>query len=317
MVKRINTLQFDEFEAAMAGITGRHVLVHRARETWKLDVLALGDVTLMEGRNGARSVYQGSCDPETCIAFLPLHSRRGLSLNGYDLESPGFGIAPCGIENRVPSDCGLHWLTVSIRPEAFPQLRSSNRRSLSPDIAFRAGAADPRAQQRLARLVLDALRVGIASPAAFDDPAVNRVLQDQLVDATEEAVATLSTRSAEHVGRPRINRQRLLDAALRVIRDHVDAPLHIRELCALTGVSSATLRETFKEQLHVTPHRYLMLYRMHGIRRALLEAQAWETVASVCGRFGVWQFGRFAMEYRRRFGVTPMQTLRSARMRSC
>src|SRR4029078_8752931 len=91
MLKRISTPLFDEFEEAMEGIRGRHVLVQRSHSGWDLDVLAFGDVALMHGRNGARSVYQGTCDPGTCIVFLPLENRAGLSLNGYGLEGGGEG----------------------------------------------------------------------------------------------------------------------------------------------------------------------------------------------------------------------------------
>jgi len=313
MLKRICTWHFDEFEEAMAGIRGRHVLVERARSLWQLDVLALGDVALMDGRNGARSVYQGACDAETCIVFVPIESRRGLSLNGRDLEGGGLGIAPSGRENRVPSDSGLRWLTVSIRPHAFPHLWDGGKPLLSPDVAFRAGAVDPRAQERLASLVLDAFRVAIDAPGTFEDPTTRRVLQDQIVDAAEGAVSALGAPVDEHGGRPRIDRARVLDVALQCIRENADAPLRISDLCAQTGVSAATLRATFDEQLRLSPHRYLMLYRMHAIRRALLHARAGETIASVCGRFGVWEFGRFATQYRRQFGVTPVQTLRSGR----
>jgi len=197
-----------------------------------------------------------------------------------------------------------------MRPAAFPQMRD-DAPVLAPDVAFRAGPVDARLRDRLAHLVLDAFRVANEAPETIAGTAALRSLQEQLVDATEQAVRGLRVES-EHPGRPRIDRGRLLDGALQVIREHADETIHISDLCTQCGVSAATLRDAFEEQLHIGPHHYLMLYRMHAIRRALMLSPD-ETVASVCGRFGVWEFGRFAAQYRCQFGESPTETLRKPR----
>lgn len=53
-----------------------------------------------------------------------------------------------------------------------------------------------------------------------------------------------------------------------------------------------------------------MLRRMHLARRALRRAAGGETVTDVATRYGFWQLGRFAVEYRALFGETPSATLR-------
>jgi AraC-like DNA-binding protein len=55
---------------------------------------------------------------------------------------------------------------------------------------------------------------------------------------------------------------------------------------------------------------FLLLRRMHMVRRALRESTPSETtVTQIATRYGFWQFGRFAVEYKTLFGQAPSATL--------
>lgn len=58
-MSRLICTDFDEFEEALYGVTGRYVLRSRQQRDWQLRVVELGGVALMFGREGAGTVYSG------------------------------------------------------------------------------------------------------------------------------------------------------------------------------------------------------------------------------------------------------------------
>ena len=83
------------------------------------------------------------------------------------------------------------------------------------------------------------------------------------------------------------------------------------ELARLTGVSERTLRTIFHAEFGVGPVTYLRRRRLDAVRADLLalDPGAATTVADVAHRHGFAHAGRFAAEYRARFGETPSATL--------
>jgi AraC-like DNA-binding protein len=96
----------------------------------------------------------------------------------------------------------------------------------------------------------------------------------------------------------------------QVIERSADQPVYIPDLCREIGVSERTLRASCEEHLGMGPKRYLLLRRMNMVRRALQGAAPGEiTVTEIATRYGFWQFGRLAVEYRALFGEPPSATL--------
>jgi transcriptional regulator GlxA family with amidase domain len=60
----------------------------------------------------------------------------------------------------------------------------------------------------------------------------------------------------------------------------------------------------------MSPKRYLTLRRMNLARHALNDSSPdAATVTEIATRYGFWQFGRFAGEYKSLFGESPSATL--------
>jgi AraC-like DNA-binding protein len=96
----------------------------------------------------------------------------------------------------------------------------------------------------------------------------------------------------------------------RAIEQHIDDPLYVPELCREIGASERTLRTCCIEHFGMGPKHYLLLRRMNLFRRALREGNAAATtVTEIATRYGFWQFGRLAIEYKALFGEVPSATL--------
>lgn len=102
-------------------------------------------------------------------------------------------------------------------------------------------------------------------------------------------------------------------AAKDFIEMHLAEPLTVADIAAAAGVSERTLQSAFQSELHTTPISYLRVRRLDRARADLADAAAadYVSVTSIAARWGFGHLGRFAAEYRARFGESPSQTLRS------
>jgi AraC-like DNA-binding protein len=73
------------------------------------------------------------------------------------------------------------------------------------------------------------------------------------------------------------------------------------------------LVNSFRRHLDTTPLAYLRGVRMECARRDLQGAEPGDgvSVATLAAKWGFTHLGRFAVDYRRRFGTYPSQMLRS------
>lgn len=101
---------------------------------------------------------------------------------------------------------------------------------------------------------------------------------------------------------------------VRKAEDWVDGQppeqIQISDLCRALHLSRRTLQRAFTETLGTGPAGYLRRKRLKAARMSLRSSDPASTsVTDTAIRFGFWELGRFAMEYRRLFGESPSDTL--------
>ena len=158
------------------------------------------------------------------------------------------------------------------------------------------------AAEKLRDRIASALRSGDLPPQA------ERALQADFLHLAARLRAQGNARI------PRLESASARHRAVRRIDEYLDAHEHevpsLAELCAVAGTSERTLEYAFREQIGLTPVRYLRLRRLNRARRELCSADPETTrVTDVAMRWGFWQLGRFAVEYRALFGERPSETL--------
>ena len=98
--------------------------------------------------------------------------------------------------------------------------------------------------------------------------------------------------------------------AEELIRSHPERPITVGDLIATSGVSARTLFEGFRRFRGTTPMALLRTVRLERVRAELETVPPSENIAGIAFKWGIVHLGRFARDYRRRFGELPSHTLR-------
>lgn len=109
----------------------------------------------------------------------------------------------------------------------------------------------------------------------------------------------------------------VLPVHVRRARDYIEA--NLGERCSLTelaqhsGVAARTLQNGFQRFLGLSPSAYVREQRMARVHQMLQQASTDnERVTDILLQLGIGNQGRFAQQYKRRYGCLPSQTLASS-----
>ncbi|MFO0907122.1 MAG: helix-turn-helix domain-containing protein [Isosphaeraceae bacterium] len=163
----------------------------------------------------------------------------------------------------------------------------------------------PESRNRLNRQLLDLLHEGLDTPDRLREAGVAAAWEARLLDAWLADVVAPDPNFSS------LTRHTAAKRAEDFLRANLDRPVSLGELCQESGVPQRTLMLGFGELFGVPPGVYHRVLRLNRARRELLRAGPHETsVAAVALRWGFDHLGRFARDYRRMFGVSPIETLR-------
>ncbi|WP_245436847.1 helix-turn-helix transcriptional regulator [Rhizobium chutanense] len=143
------------------------------------------------------------------------------------------------------------------------------------------------------------LRQSPLALAALRDALTCLLLENFPHRYSDEPVHSIPLPAPRHVKR-----------AIDFMHAHYAEPISLDDLAVAARVSSRTLQEGFRQFRSTTPMSYLKEIRLVAVHRELLEGDYKRSVASVALKWGFTHVGRFASEYRKRFGQLPSETLK-------
>jgi AraC-like DNA-binding protein len=136
-------------------------------------------------------------------------------------------------------------------------------------------------------------------------PFAHSVLAGLLLASRHEYSDELAAPVAA-VGQPTVR------AAQAYIEANAARPLTVTDIAKATGVGVRGLQQGFHRAIDMSPMRYLREVRLREAHRELRTADPTATtVGDVAAKWGFGHQGRFAAEYRRRYGCPPAETLRT------
>lgn len=126
----------------------------------------------------------------------------------------------------------------------------------------------------------------------------------QILLAVPNCYSDLLQRPERPASRARIRR------VIELIEEKPDANWTLAELAAAAGVTARALQRGFKETVGMSPTAYVRAVRLDRVHADLLEQAGEVSVTDIATRWGFFHLGRFAQQYRERFGVLPSETVR-------
>ncbi|WXL25831.1 AraC family transcriptional regulator [Ectopseudomonas mendocina] len=145
------------------------------------------------------------------------------------------------------------------------------------------------------------------SPQLFEMPLIRNQFEQTLM------TALLSWQPHNLLAESQQTLPKVLPRHVKLAADYIQANpeenITVECLTAISGVSGRTLFAGFAKFLGMSPMRYLRDVRLDRVHHDLLDPSKPRSVTQVATRWGFYQLGRMASDYRKRFGESPRETL--------
>lgn len=269
-----------------------------------LAVLRTGGVDLYADRF-SRGFSVRLAPPAGTVALLLLRSASGHALaSGENAANDKLAVLPDGSEADIvaPDLVGSEAIVVpTSRFNEMAEALCPTLMSFDPD-RFVVVPGNTAQLQVLRNTVVDLL----AHPES--DPR-----HERLSNLLAEGVAWLGDASRQwRPERFTTNgaRRRVAKLVQEFIEERHGQAVRMEDLCRRTGFGVRTLQRCFREHFDLTITEYLKAVRLDAARRELAAAHpSQHLVTTIAVRHGFSHLGRFAVEFRQRFGESPSQTL--------
>ncbi len=298
----------DDFAASFLGTNVEMTILGRGRFEAKAIRIDLGRLQVRRlSDNLPRVAHVGDLAEQAIISFRTEPGPR-LIRDGTEMLTPNIIWRTSAASYFHKSDGPASWGTMSLPLEELASIGAVIAGSdLKPPRNALTMTPSTASMLKLQRLHAAAGQLAEDAPAVIAHPEAARGLEQALIEAMVDCLGT--SRSAEDRSALR-HHAAIMRRFRRTLEENPDQGLFIPEVCAAIGASERTLRICCQELLGVSPKRYLLLRRMHLVRRGLREsAPTATTVTEMATRYGFWQFGRFAGEYNLLFGELPSAML--------
>jgi AraC family ethanolamine operon transcriptional activator len=282
--------------------------IGRGRFRGMLAQLVLDSIQLARVQYSPGVLQRGMAPPDTWVFGLPIKSEGTLHARRRPAQ-PGELLAATSRDDIGFAATGDVDLMVVVLPEEHIESWLHKRRGdtrfdtklNSPHLALSSGEMMQRAMA-----LADLLNGAMSDEESFADAGRLARIEDGICSAVLDIIP-----SAEVI-EPLHHRARVARELLAILRENVEHPLTITELCERTGAKERTLYLCCIEAFGRPPQRLLTELRLNGVRRALTSPKEGTNVTQAAASFGFVHFGRFAQAYAQMFSELPSVTLARA-----
>ncbi|MFG2442683.1 AraC family transcriptional regulator [Nocardia fluminea] len=228
-----------------------------------------------------------------------------------------FEAGQAGVAFVHDAPVSIHWSAdaahyhINLRREPFERhaARLLGHRETEPvrfDLTFPMDSPTGRALLASTRFVYAELaREGGVSTMPLACRELESTLMTQLLLTAPSQLTPSLTGSAPSIGPARVR------DAVAYIHANPDADITTAELAARAGVTARALQLGFRDAVGMAPSAYVRAVRLDRVHDELSSGRAM-SVSDTAMRWGFYHLGRFAQQYRERFGELPSETVAEA-----
>ncbi len=301
-------VELDDFDA-VAGVntvfTERYTQVGRGRAAVRAAVATTPRMQIVSVFRSPGVRIQGASIAATSVLAIPIES-PALHIQGVPCAPGALTYLPPARAYEIMSASPHRMLVVAVDPARLDAVARARWGVPMPTSwsgpCFRA--KDPAALMRAARTWGRWLVAGMHDPGMLLDPQASERMEEEVLGAYLDAV------HPEPGHRPVTPRRELARRAEAFIRASLGEPTRIDDICSAVNASTRSLHNAFKQVYGIPPKTYQKALRLAMVRQELLVGRPGTTVSATAVKWGFFQFGYFAMDYRRMFGEGPRETLR-------
>jgi AraC-like DNA-binding protein len=202
---------------------------------------------------------------------------------------------------------GMKQVIAWIDPEALVRKRAeligtSPDLPLALDRSMRFDSPDAQAVRRLIDFIVKQMRAEAPLPKLVADELEQTLITHFLL-ANQHNFRALLEKQARHAGPWQV----------RMAEEYIDAnwdkPITLELLSGITGASTRSLHEKFKQARGYSPMAFAKQVRLKRARELLLRPEPATSVTTVSSACGFSNLGHFAKDYFKIFGERPSETL--------
>jgi len=202
---------------------------------------------------------------------------------------------------------GTKQILIWVDPDALARKRAAligtmPDQPLALDRTIRFDSPDAQALRGLIDFIVEQLTAEMPPPQLVADELEQTLLTHFLLANQHNFRASLE-KQASHAGPWQV----------RMAEEYIDAnwdkPITLELLSAITGASTRSLHEKFKQARGYSPMAFAKQVRLKRARELLLRPQPTTSVTTVSSACGFGNLGHFAKDYFKIFGERPSETL--------
>ena len=305
---------FDAFKAVVRGVDCSMLPQKVECNSWAVSRVDVGGIILQSGQLGSGNLLVGESQSDGFIFYFPNTAGVKYLGNGIEFSKNSIMIMPPRSDFTLCSQLAHDWYSIFVPANMLSDYleppETLSKSSNFTDSWLQVTRPD-RQFVNLCCAVMGQIMHASSLAQRFEHSPAAQSARQQLLEIATAALGKIQPIKPGIKGRHRLSRQLIIQQCNNLLDEHADDNVLVRDLVAAANVSERTLRDTFSRHFAMGPKNYLLLRKLNQVRRSLQAACATDiSVAEVFVSQGIWEFGRFALRYKKEFGEYPSETLK-------